>query len=91
MPEPLHAQAVEASGNACALPCLREGVPTDRTSPFAVEDQAIPATVGLFGASKSTLDAVEPFRYAAGAESLSWNGDTFVRVESAPATEPAAD
>ena len=47
VPEPFDAHAIELSGNACPLPRLPEGVPTDRSSPFAVEDQAIPAWVVL--------------------------------------------
>lgn len=40
----------------------------------------IPASPGLFGASKSALDAPEPFRYDEAADSLRWNDDTFVRL-----------
>lgn len=39
-----------------------------------------PASPGLFGASKSTLDAPEPFRYADDANSFRWNNDIFTRV-----------
>jgi hypothetical protein len=39
-----------------------------------------PASSDLFGASESTLDAPEPFRYADDAGSLRWNSDTFTRV-----------
>lgn len=39
-----------------------------------------PAAPGLFGASKSTLDTPEAFRYADDADSLNWNSDTFTRV-----------
>lgn len=39
-----------------------------------------PASRGLFGASKSALDAPEAFRYSDDATSLRWNSDTFTRV-----------
>lgn len=42
----------------------------------------IPASPDLFGASKSRLDAPEPFRYDQAADSLRWNDDTFQRLPS---------
>lgn len=39
-----------------------------------------PASVGLFGASTSALDAPEAFRYADDANSLRWKGDSFTRI-----------
>lgn len=39
-----------------------------------------PASPGLFGASKSPLDAPEVFRYADDVDSLRWDDDRFVRV-----------
>ncbi|MBW8810256.1 MAG: beta-lactamase family protein [Lysobacter sp.] len=46
----------------------------------AMQLRLMPASPGLFGASKSVLDAPEPFRYDEAANSLRWNDDTFVRV-----------
>lgn len=51
----------------------------------AMQVSLMPASPGLFGASKSALDAPEPFRYDEAANSLRWNDDTFVR------TPPARD
>jgi hypothetical protein len=46
----------------------------------AMQLSVIAASPGLFGASKSGLDAPEPFRYDETANSLRWNDDTFVRM-----------
>jgi hypothetical protein len=45
----------------------------------AMQLSLAPASAGLFGASDSTLDAPEPFRYADDLGSLRWNDDVFVR------------
>lgn len=39
-----------------------------------------PASPGLFGASRSPLDAPEAFRYADDAGSLRWDDDAFIRI-----------
>lgn len=44
-----------------------------------------PASAGLFGASKSLLDAPEAFRYDDNVGLLRWNDDTFTRAVIAPA------
>lgn len=55
----------------------------------AMRSALTPASVGLFGASKSPLDAPEAFRYSNDAGSLRWNSDTFTRVREAPTERPA--
>lgn len=54
----------------------------------AMQLSLLPASPDLFGASKSVLDAPEPFRYDEAADSLRWNDDTFVRL---PSTNACAD
>jgi len=45
--KPLDAHTIELSGNARPLPRLPGGMATDRSSPFAVENQALPARIVL--------------------------------------------